>query len=167
MPINRSNIVYLVLLITAPLFAQNQFRLNKIKSFNVGVVVDPNASIKEKGLNRGIEVEYVKQIYTRISYTSFPTLTYGYTDLTGASGVNFTSGRHNRIRYYTGGRFGYIQRSTTKYPTVGLEAGIDYKINSFLLVGVRATNDKRNDFKIYRTTPEMRQSGFIKVGLTL
>lgn len=131
------------------------------------MVVDPNASIKEKGLNIGAEVEYIRWAYARASFTSFSALTYGYADLIGASGLSFTSGRNDRIRYYTGGRIGFIQRSINIYPTIGLEVGIDYKINKLLLVGFRGTNDKRNDFKIYLAPPEMRQSGFIKIGFNL
>ena len=160
-------VLVLLILNTTSLFSQNEFRLNKTESFNIGVVVDPNASIKEKGLNIGVEIEYVGWVYPRASATSFAALTYGYTDLIGASGLNFTSGPYDRIRYYTGGRFGFIQRSTNVYPTVGLELGIDYRINDLLLLGLRGTSDKRNDFKIYNTPPVMRQSGFIKLGFKL
>ena len=131
------------------------------------MVVDPWASIKEKGINIGFEIEYVGWAYVRTSATSFAALTYGYTDLIGATGINFTSGPHDRIRYYTGGRFGYIQRSYNLYPTYGLELGIDYRINNTLLLGMRGTSDKRNDFQIWNTPPEMRQSGFIKLGIKL
>tara|TARA_R110000803_G_scaffold191928_2_gene254659 strand:+ start:1386 stop:1874 length:489 start_codon:yes stop_codon:yes gene_type:complete len=160
-------VLVLLILNTTSLFSQNEFRLNKTESFNIGVVVDPNASIKEKGLNIGVEIEYVGWVYARASATSFAALTYGYADLIGASGLNFTSGPYDRIRYYTGGRFGFIQRSTNVYPTAGLELGIDYRINDLLLLGLRGTSDKRNDFKIYNTPPVMRQSGFIKLGFKL
>jgi hypothetical protein len=160
-------VLNLLLLTTTSLFSQNEFRINRTESFNIGVVFDPNASIKEKGLNIGAEIEYVGWAYARASVTSFAVLAYGYTDLIGASGLNFTSGQYDRIRYYTGGRFGFIQRSTNVYPTVGLELGIDYRINDFMVLGMRGTTDKRNDFQIWNTPPEMRQSGFIKLGFKL
>lgn len=160
-------VLVLLVLNTTLSFSQNEFRLSRTESFNIGVVIDPNASIKEKGVNIGAEIEYVGWVYARASATSFAALTYGYADLIGASGVNFTSGPYDRIRYYTGGRFGFIQRSTNIYPTVGLELGVDCKINDFILLGLRGTSDKRNDFQIWNTPPEMRQSGFIKLGFRL
>ena len=159
--------ICLVLLITTPLFSQNKPKLNRTNSLNIGVVVDPRASIKEKGLNIGTQLEYVGWGYARVSITSFSVLTYGYTDLIGVYGVNFKPRRYDRIRYYAGGRFGYIQRSTNIYSTFGLELGMDYRINNLLLLGMRGTRDKRNDFKIWNAPPEMRQSGYIKLGFRL
>ena len=157
----------ILLLFTTMLFSQNEFRLNKTESFNFGIIVDPHASIKEHGLNIGGEIEYVGLVYTRASITSFSALKYGYTDFTGALGINFTSGMYERFRYYTGGRLGLIRRASNIYPTAGLEAGIDYNVNDDMSIGLRTTYDKRTDFMIYNTPQVMRQSGFIKVGFNL
>jgi len=55
----------LFLLLSLTTVAQSNFRLNKTDSFNFAVVVDPNASIKEQGLNIGAEIEYNGTVYTR------------------------------------------------------------------------------------------------------
>lgn len=157
----------ILLLFTTTLFSQNEFRLNKTESFDIGIVVDPNASIKEHGLNIGGEIEYVGIVYTRASITSFSTLKHGYTDFTGAFGINFTSGMWEKFRYYGGGRLGLIRRASNTYPTAGLEAGIDYNLNDKMSIGLRTTYDKRTDFMIYNAPQIMRQSGFIKIGFKL
>jgi hypothetical protein len=154
----------LVFLFSLAAFSQSEFRVNKTESFNIGVVVDPYASIKEHGLNIGLEIEYVGLVYTRASITSFTVLKHGYTDFIGAFGINFTSGMWEKFRYYTGGRLGLIRRASNMYPTAGLEAGIDYNINDKISLGLRTTYDKRTDFMIYNAPQVMRQSGFIKLG---
>ena len=59
----------LMLLLSGSLSAQ--FRLADTEYFTTAVVVDPNASIKENGLNIGAEVEYAGKIYARASVTLF------------------------------------------------------------------------------------------------
>lgn len=146
--------------------AQSNFRLNKVDSFNFAMVIDPSASIEKKGLNIGAEIEYIGTVYTRASITSFTALNGGYLDLVGAAGLNFTSGYFEQFRYYAGGRLGIIRRGGNGYPTAGIECGIDYTIGNMVL-GIRATRDRRGDFEFYNESPEMRNSGFIKVGFKL
>jgi hypothetical protein len=160
----KTILIIIVLLTSTLCFSQSQFRLNRTESFNFGVVIDPYASFKENGLNIGAEIEYSGLVYTRASITSFSTLNGGYLDLIGAFGVNFTSGMFERFRYYAGGRLGFIKRSGSTYPTVGLEAGIDYCITDNVFVGLRATYDKRSDFEFYGEPSEMRKSGYVKLG---
>lgn len=147
--------------------AQSNFRLNKVDSFNFAVVIDPSASIEKSGLNIGAEIEYNGTVYTRASITSFSSLKGGYLDFVGAAGINFTSGMWEQFRYYAGGRLGIIRRNGNGYPTAGIECGIDYVINEKWVIGIRATRDKRGDFKFYGEEPEMRNSGFIKLGIKL
>ena len=52
------------------------------------------------------------------------------------------------------------------FATAGIECGIDYTINR-LVLGIRATRDRRGDFEFYNESPEMRNSGFIKIGWKL
>jgi hypothetical protein len=160
-------LVILFALICGVLNAQSNFRLNKTDSFNFGIVVDPCASIKEKGLNIGAEIEYVGTVYTRASVTYFGVLNGSYLDLIGAIGINFTSGYFEQFRYYAGGRLGVIRRSNNTYPTAGIEAGIDYKITDGISIGLRTTYDNRTDFEFYGEPSSMRQSGFIKLGFSL
>jgi len=146
--------------------AQSNFRLNKVDSFNFSIVVDPSASIEKSGLNIGAEIEYNGTIYTRASITYFSSLKGGYLDFIGAAGVNFTSGMWEQFRYYSGLRAGIITRESNGYPTLGIECGIDYVIGS-LVLGIRATRDKRSDFEFYNESSEMRGSGFVKIGFKL
>lgn len=157
----------LFLLLSLTTLAQSNFRLNKTDSFNLAIVVDPSASIEKNGLNIGAEIEYNGSVYTRASVTSFSSLKGGYLDLVGAAGINFTSGMWEQLRYYAGFRAGFIVRESNGYPTAGIECGIDYVINEKLVLGIRATRDKRGDFAFYGEAPEMRNSGFIKIGIKL
>jgi len=152
--------------ITCKSNAQSNFRLNRVDSFNFAVVIDPSASIKESGFNIGAEIEYNGTIYTRASISTFSTLEGGYVDFIGAAGLNFTSGMWEQIRYYAGLRAGVISRGGNGYPTLGTEIGIDYVIGS-LVLGVRMTRDKRGDFEFYNEPSEMRNSGFVKIGVKL
>lgn len=149
------------------LFGQSNFRLNKVDSFNFAVVIDPNASIKESGLNIGGEIEYNGTVYTRASVSYFSTLQGGYIDFIGAAGVNFTSGFWEQLRYYAGLRAGVIVRESNGYPILGTEIGIDYIFNGKYILGIRATRDKQGEFQFYDESPEMRNSGFVKFGIKL
>jgi len=147
--------------------AQSNFRINKTESFNFGIVIDPYASYKEKGLNIGAEIEYCGLVYTRASLTYFGALNVKYIDAIGAFGINFTSGTFENIRYYAGGRLGIINREGNVYPTMGCESGIDFKITDNITLGIRTTLDKRSDFEFYNESSEMRGSGFVKIGFKL
>jgi hypothetical protein len=144
-------------------FSQSNFRLNETQFFAVSVVVDPSASYKEKGACIGLEIETVRQVYVRASVTNFSALKDGYTDFTGAFGLSFTSGYFERVRYYAGGRLGFISRKAV-FPTAGVEAGLDVMLSDTFFVGVRSTYDYRSDFEFYDYPNEMRYSGFIKAG---
>lgn len=153
----------ILLLITSFTYAQSNFRLNKEEYFTTAVVIDPNASIKEKGLNIGGEIEYVGSIYVKASVTNFAVLQDNYTDVTGSAGLSFTSGYFEKIRYYAGGRLGLIRRAAT-YPTMGVEAGIDVMISDIAFIGIRSTYDKRGDADFY-DGDDWRYSGFVRLGI--
>lgn len=153
----------LLLLFTSFSFAQSNFRLNKTEYFATAIVIDPGASIKEKGLNIGAEIEYVRSIYVKASVTNFAVLKDGYTDIIGSAGLSFTSGYFEKVRYYAGGRLGFIHRSAT-YPTAGVECGIDFMISDNTFIGFRSTYDCRGDADYY-DGDEYRYSGFVKLGM--
>lgn len=155
--------IIVLLLITA--LANAQFRLNKKESFNIAVVIDPNASIKEKGINIGAEIEYVGSVYTKLSVTSFQVLQDGYLDTTGSFGLSFTSGYFEKMRYYSGVRLGLIHRKAT-YPTAGIEGGVDFMVSDKVFVGIRSTYDKRGDADFYDGS-QWRYSGFVKIGIKI
>ena len=49
-------LLWIALFATALMYGQSNFRLNKTESFNFAIVVDPSASIEQKGLNIGAEI---------------------------------------------------------------------------------------------------------------
>ncbi len=135
------------------------FRINDTKEANFYVIVDPNASIKENGLNIGIGIEHMEKVYVGASVTNFAVLKDGYTEVIGSFGVPFTSGHFSKTKYYIGLRAGYIFRKAT-YPTAGLEAGINQKITEKISIGVKITYIYRSDFEFYDFPNEFRPSGF-------
>lgn len=156
--------ILILLLFTSTLFAQNGFRLNDKEYFTTAIVLDPNASLKEHGVNIGAEIEYVSAIYVKASITSFAVLQDSYLDTTGSFGLSFTSGYFEKIRYYAGGRLGFVHRKST-YPTAGVEGGIDLMLTDRLFLGIRSTYDYRSDFEFYDWHNEMRYSGFVRLGI--
>lgn len=162
-----ATLLWIALLSMDCLFGQSNFRLNRIDSFNFAIVIDPSASISELGLHVGAEIEYNGTVYTRASITHFAALENSYTDFVGAAGINFTSGMWEQLRYYAGLRAGIIMRESNGYPTLGMECGIDYVFNGKYILGIRATRDRRGDFSFYGEYPEMRNSGFVKIGIKL
>ncbi len=155
--------VILLLLVTSFSFAQSNFRLNKAEYFAASIVIDPRASIKEKGLNIGAEIEYVGSVYVKASVTNFAVLKDNYTDIIGSAGLSFTSGYFEKVRYYVGARSGIIKRAVI-YPTLGVECGIDIMITDSAFIGLRSTYDRRGDAKYYEGN-EWVYSGFIKIGI--
>jgi hypothetical protein len=153
-----------VLLICASV--QGQVKSKDSETFSVSVVLDPSASIKEKGLNLGFEIEYSGAVYARASVTTFSALKGGYYDFTGAFGGTLSLGTFEKLNAYSGIRIGLIRRSTFTYPTYGLEAGLNYKITENLLVGIRSTYDYRSDFIFTGGEASFRYSGFVKIGYT-
>lgn len=156
-----------IFLIFTSLSAAAQLRFNDTEYFQAAVVIDPVASIKEKGLNIGAEIELISYWgYVRASSQSFFALEGGYVDLMGALGVNFKYGHFSPFRFYTGVRLGAIYRDLYPYPTVGAEAGIDLYTRGNFVLGVRTTYDLRTDFEYWGGEEEMRLSSFIKLGFT-
>jgi len=140
---------------------------NTFGNFNMAVVIDPVASVKENGLNIGIEFEaQCKPIYIRTSLTNFAALKDGYTDFTLALGANFTTNRFNTVRYYSGIRYGLIKRGNNPlYPTAGFEAGINYApFNQSIYYGIRAAYDFRGDSEFY-DGETWEHSGYVLIGL--
>lgn len=162
---NKMKKLLLLTLLISSISNAQLLKLYDKEQFGLALVIDPCASIKEKGLNIGVELEYVGQpVYVRASFTTFPALKGGYNDLTGAVGISLASGYYNTIRYYTGIRAGYIIRGGV-YPTLGYEAGINVQPKkSSIYGGIRTTNDWRSDFDFHDGKAQMRRSGYILIG---
>ena len=141
------------------------FMVNAQDKFNVSVYVDPSASIKEKGINFGAEIEYNNRtIYTKAGFQFFSVLEGGYTDISGGIGLKQRLGTFDKHRIYTGVRLGFIFRGSETYPLAGGELGYDYNLTDKFFVGVRTTGDYRSDFDFWGGEAEVRYSGFIRVG---
>jgi hypothetical protein len=140
--------------------------VNAQDKFNVSVYVDPFASVKEKGIDFGAEIEYNNRtIYTKAGFQSFSVLEGNYTDIAGGIGLNQRLGMFDKFRLYGGVRLGFIFRGSETYPLAGGEGGIDYNINDKWFVGVRGTGDYRTDFDFWGGKSEVRYSGFLRVGM--
>lgn len=140
--------------------------VNAQDKFNVSVYVDPAASIKEKGIDFGAEIEYHnKSIYTKAGFQNFSVLQGGYTDIAGGIGLNKRIGIFEKFRVFGGVRLGFIFRGDYTYPLAGIEAGFDVKLNEKVFLRYRGTGDYRSDFKYSGANPEMRYSSSIGVGI--
>lgn len=157
-----------LLLITSLSYSQD-IRLGDTETFNISILTDARASIKEKGINIGGEIELVSNaIYVRSGIQTFGVFQGGYVDWTTAGGINLKWGYFDDFRFYSGGRLGFIWRGGNSYPTAGAEAGLDYNFNSGFILGLRGTYDYRSDFEYWgNNKSEMRASTFIKIGWKL
>lgn len=151
--------------------AQLQFVQNEYVTLSG--YVDPSASVKEKGINFGAEIQLVSNWkYVKAGFQSFNALEGGYLDYTGGFGVNLTSDIFEETRYYAGVRLGFIKRGfldgeSTTYPLAGLEAGIDYQLTDTFFVGVRGSMDHREDMLFTGADPSTVYSGFVRCGIKI
>lgn len=151
--------VILLMLLSQSLFAQ----FGQVKEyFIVSANIDPCASIKEKGIDVVLEIEYVGFIYAKMGIESFYVLQGHYRDIHGAVGVNYLS---DKDRLYLGARTAKVDRGNEGAFRLnyGLEAGYQHNFGH-LVVGLRTTLDKRHDQEIYDWKPQTKLSGFVTVG---
>lgn len=142
----------------------SQVKWNDMVYTQISIIVDPTSSVKEKGLNIGAEINYTQNsIYIHTGVQSFSKLEGNYLDWTTAGGIVL---KYNDFRFYSGGRLGIILRDKSPFPTFGIEAGTDLVINRFV-IGLRATEDYRSDFRYSGAEPGFRFSGFVKIGIKL
>jgi hypothetical protein len=140
--------------------------VNAQDKFNVSVYVDPGASIKEKGIDFGAEIEYHnKTIYTKAGFQNFAVLQGGYTDIAGGIGLNKRIGIFEKFRVFGGVRLGFIFRGDYTYPLAGAEFGLDYKITEKIFIRWRNTYDYRSDFKFSGAKPKGVDSNSVGVGI--
>lgn len=156
----RNRLTLLLLLLSLTVSAQ--FKFNDVEYFTVSTFMDPSASVKEKGLDIGVELEYVGFIYAKVGFESFSALKGGYFDGHGAVGVNLMY--NDKWRNYTGIRLAIVKRNGATNPLFGIEGGIDYNIADNLFLGLRATYDYRGDAKAFGWDEFWRASGFIRLG---
>ena len=56
----------------------SQLRIEPEDSFELGLFVDPSASLREEGLNWGLRLSYRGSVYTSLEYQQFNALRGGY-----------------------------------------------------------------------------------------
>ena len=158
----------LLLLITNTTFAQ-WIKIPDEEYTTVTVGVDPTASFKEHGLNFITEFTLVSHWgYIKTGIQMFPGLTGNYYDITGGAGFNQKSSIFNiETRLYQGIRLGFNHRDASpnfkKYtgPHFGMDLGVDFKLSENSSVGLRFTNDWREDMLYSGAIPKFVQSGFV------
>ena len=144
------------------------FLLFSQKQTNIGVILDPYSSIKDKGLNIGVEIDYTEDaIYVHTGVQNFAVIEGGWTNWVTGFGFNLYGGIFDQVRFYSGVRGGFIFRGGYTYPTAGIEGGVDYWISQSISLGLRASYDRRSDFIFWGGQPEYRPSGMIKLGFKL
>lgn len=168
-------ILLLLLLLSQVIYSQDElkprFRFVDFskESFTFSVYVDPTSSFKEKGVDFLSEIEYTSLFYVKAGFENFSALTGGYKDFHAGIGLNFTSGYFEKFRYYLGYRQAIVWRTNQENYTgwelnPGIEGGIDYNLTDHIFTGLRFTFDKRNDQKILGWNPEIKFSGFVRLG---
>lgn len=130
------------------------------------VFVDPGASVKEQGLDIGVEFGYEGVIYAKLQFENFEALQGGYTSFGAGIGGNFQQGN---LKEYAGVRLvPKVWRNGSSNPIFGFEGGIDYWIDPALALGVRSTLDWREDMNLLENdTAIWRASGYIKITFNL
>jgi len=156
-------LILAILFINLSIFAQDGFRINKTEYFTVGMFVDPVASLKEKGLDFGFEIEYVGTIYARLGLENFSALEGGYFAGNGAIGINFTSGYFEKFRYYVGVTGGRVLRNGVGNVIGGFEAGMDFKLSDSWAVGGRISYINRQDMLAMNWEPIWRENGYLRI----
>src|SRR5690554_5719575 len=91
--------------------ATAQLRFGEVESFAASLYVDPGASIKEKGIDIGMDIEYNGAIFVKAGIESFAELPGNYFDIHAAVGPRFTIGKKERIALYAGVRGGVAWRN--------------------------------------------------------
>lgn len=158
-------IIVLLILFFCVAKMQAQLKFGQTKATVLSVLVDPGASIKESGLNIGLEISHTEnKTYMHTGVQSFSKLQGNYIDWITSGGLSLTAGTFENTRLYVGPRIGLIKREKYIYPTWGLETGIDHVFKNKIVIGLRATEDYRGDFAYYGAPDKLRFSGFVKVG---
>lgn len=128
----------------------------------VSFFVDPSASIKEGGLNFGLEVGLEGNYwYANAQIESFEALTGGYFSYGAAVGLHLQS---KKIHFKLGGRLIVTHRNGGMRPMYGVEGSITYDINERWFVGIRGTYDYRIDMELLDYPVIWRESGFVTLG---
>lgn len=148
------------------LAAQHGLRFNTTEFFTISTSIDPSSSVKEAGVDIAAEIEYAGPIYAKAGFESFSALYGGYRDLHTAIGINLTTGLYEKLRFYGGIRMAMVWRGSdgAYRPIYGVEGGVDYDLSESFFIGIRGTIDKRYDQEIFGWTPELKPSGFIRIG---
>ena len=158
-------IIILIVLLLNVYKVNAQIRFGDKESFATSIYLDPVASVKEKGLDIGADIEYRGFLLVKAGIESFEELEGGYFDIHGVIAPRFTIGQMERLSLYAGLRLGVVFRYSQPNPIMGFEGGIDYVFPSGLLIGVNASYMRRGDIEaIYRLENFWRENGYVRIG---
>ncbi len=147
-------------------YGQAWFKGEEIQQFSsISISMDPNSNLKSS--NKNISIEYERsyeKFYARAEgrYVDHPD--FSYMELIIGSGIHFSFFKENKDAFYVGLRAGAIHRKSKLYYTVGVGAGINYRLGEKFIVGVRTTMDNRTDLKIWNQPNKFVNSNYIKFG---
>jgi hypothetical protein len=160
----KTKLLIALLLINISVYAQG-FRFSETSGTNVSVTLEPKPTLERRSPNLIFEFEYEENFgYVKVASQILPALEGGYIDLAGGVGLSFTSGYFKQMRYTIGIRGGFIKRADIIYPLFGQELNILWNIPSTKFnIGIRLSNDYREDFKFTGGDPGYRQNAGFKI----
>jgi hypothetical protein len=136
---------------------------------SIAFSIDPYASYKEKSINLSTEIILTSYFgYVKAGVQIFPGLTGGYYDITGGFGLNQKFSIFGiETKLYEGIRLGFNHRGQSidykpyTGPLFGIDIGFDININSNSTLGLKITNDWREDMKYSGANSKWIQSIFL------
>ncbi len=150
-------------------YGQKWFNGKEMQKFSsISISTDPNENFKSSRKNIAIEYERsYEKYYARIEARYVDHSEYSYTDVSLGAGIHFSFFKHKRDAFYLGIRAGAIYRKSNIYETVGIEAGINWRLGKKMIIGVRTTVDNRTDMKLWNAPSKFVNSNYIKLGIVL
>lgn len=159
---------YTIIVLMLSMMTMQSQHFNDNEYFNIGVSVDPYATIKDGGINANLEIEYVGFIYAKAGTQVHSGLEPNYFDIHASTGLNLMLNRWDEYRAYAGVRFGRIWREDkARVPFIGFETGLDVNLDNDMIIGLRATYDHRTEGDFLGYDRFWRYSGFIRVAIKL
>lgn len=136
-----------IALLLTTLVSNSQIQLGKKQLFAFTTYISPSTSIKEDGLDFGIDIAYQGALYVRFGIGSFSALEGGYKETHLNSGIRVTLGEREKLASYIGMVLGIAGRNGGANPFAGGEMGVDYIFDNQILLGLNSSYTYRGDMK--------------------
>lgn len=135
---------------------------------SISISMDPNSNLKSSTKNIATEFERTfTKFYVRAEFRYVDSPKSSYIDNSIAAGLHFSFFKKENDAFYVGVREGGIFRENKVFNTIGGELGINLRLNSKIVIGVRTTLDYRTDQKIWHLPSKFVNSNYIKIGWVL